>query len=1483
MNEDFMKLMVSVGFDAEELLDGFKQAEKATSGFGEAVTEIAKSLGGTSKEFNDLRDEFMLATKQMGDYEKEMREVEKAFKSGKIEAQAYESQMSVLRVNLGMQTDAQQEAANAIGAFAVTYAEGMARATEAERLFQEYMNQRAAASKAQTDATNADIEKIIGAFTKAGKYIAGSFAAAIASVGAAISLSLYQTLGYADSIKAMSDKTGMAATALQEFKFAAEQAGTSLGTVNMASRKLSQAIGSESKAATQIIKDLGLSFEDLKKMSPEQQLTSVLTAMDTLGTQAEKTTAMMRLFGRSGNELQPLVGEMQKLRDRAKELGLVLSNEAINAIDRTGDAMDALKATSAGVLRNFSSAILSSPYLATLLENLGTVVGDLSRWVADNQTVVQNWTKNGILYTMSATLMFLDVLKLLADGWNTTILVGRIMYQLVLDQAKALLYLAAAGNPLLLMTDTWKSALKTVNSEIEKNRAATNDSAKNIVLFGAKIDLAKEAVQNFSIGVMSLKDNSDGASKAVAGAKNETNKLTGAANEAALKVVALQEALGFKSAAKAEKEIMEITDSVIKMNGSLNNLSADQVQKISSALEAIGTDGARAVAKVIRETHEMENSFRNSTKEVVAMQKEIDKWLESETKGMEEAAAARKAIDDMVKEGSGASAITSAQQQMTAMESLVAKGINPTIKSWEGMLGKLDDLIEKYPHATAEIEAMRLRLVALNTTDAVPKETFPDVPPPKPVKGKTPFSEWSVDLAKVLQQGESLAALFSGKLQSALRGASSMLGGLGSLFGKTKQADGSMASSIGQLFKGQDIMKNLSSAIPAIAAMAGPVMAAVGAWFEARKISKIGKEVGAMFGTSISKEMSKQISEQAKKLGLNVSETALLNIPKIAEDSGKSIRSMGSQISDLFGRIKSGALPSAEGMKALGETFSKVTEEAKKLGIVGDRTTVSMLKMGRETGLLTEEMKAYSKEQVQLAVSGAGKIADGLSKALGGSSSKEAVEKWFGIYKSKYDELKKLGSNLTDAQQADMKQFEQLMNAQQDKLNTGKFSSGQNMNSMGKDAATLFMGAFNAAVAEEGWAKATESMREGYEKMKGALGGDEEAMALLAPFERFVGYLENEVVVGLLTIADGTKDVITGLANAGYLSTEQFTAATGLINSTYEKMKVEGVLAKDSLLAIAPALGAAISAAQQYGIPLDQKTLELKAAAEAAGVKFPIDPLLQVRDVLLSIAEALGAKIPESARSGADAVSQSAYTSADAHKAAAEQSTAAWQAGLGSAFDGSAESATTAAAASAAAAVAAADISSEAWSTQMSLAADITEAALVNASGAIKDEFKETAEIADMITEGFEAAVDMASGLEDGVDAAATAALSLSNIIGQMPQFPRPPGGGYIPDPGEPAGTPPLDYTAATGFYSPSMPRGRHAEGMTTIGVHPGEEVSVIPKGASRQASAPQQASAEPPMYNLTVYVGNERLYSGITKASRSGEIRIHEDAVRKW
>jgi hypothetical protein len=166
-----------------------------------------------------------------------------------------------------------------------------------------------------------------------------------ASIGA-IGVASMKFIKTTDRIDKMSQSLGVSRKGFQELDYALSQSGASIDSMGMAMRTMTEAITSNSDS----FKILGVSVNnaDGTLKTQEQILKESIIAMQGLEEGVEKTALANKLFGRSSQDLMPLlnssIGSFEQLTARASELGLViLGDDAVNSGVVLGDTLDDLK------------------------------------------------------------------------------------------------------------------------------------------------------------------------------------------------------------------------------------------------------------------------------------------------------------------------------------------------------------------------------------------------------------------------------------------------------------------------------------------------------------------------------------------------------------------------------------------------------------------------------------------------------------------------------------------------------------------------------------------------------------------------------------------------------------------------------------------------------------------------------------------------------------------------------------------------------------------------------------------------------------------------------------------------------------------------------------------------------------------------------------------------------------------------------------
>jgi tetrahydromethanopterin S-methyltransferase subunit B len=185
------------------------------------------------------------------------------------------------------------------------------------------------------------------------------------------------TIDFADSISDLSDKTGVSTTALQRWSFAAKQTGTDLQTLVNASQELSKRLGEGSDSTVGAVEKLGLNFQKLKALSPEQQLETVASALKGVKDQTDQSSIAADIFGKAWKELiAPVRAGLQEMGDEAERLGAVLDEKTVRSLGQLADTWQKLKDTGTGLIGSVLSPMV--PLLNQMAEGAGKLASAFS-------------------------------------------------------------------------------------------------------------------------------------------------------------------------------------------------------------------------------------------------------------------------------------------------------------------------------------------------------------------------------------------------------------------------------------------------------------------------------------------------------------------------------------------------------------------------------------------------------------------------------------------------------------------------------------------------------------------------------------------------------------------------------------------------------------------------------------------------------------------------------------------------------------------------------------------------------------------------------------------------------------------------------------------------------------------------------------------------------------------------------------------------
>ncbi|RQW89935.1 MAG: hypothetical protein EHM79_02185 [Geobacter sp.] len=176
---------------------------------------------------------------------------------------------------------------------------------------------------------------------------AGAFAAWIKS-----------TIDAADEMGKMSQKVGVSVEALSELKYAGDLADVSLDQLGVGLKQLSKNMRDASlggKEQARAFKEIGVEIKntDGTLRKTDDVFRDVAEKFSTMEDGAEKTALSMKVFGRSGADLIPLLNSgasgLNDMATEARALGVVFTGEAAKAAEQFNDNLTTLKASFTGI------------------------------------------------------------------------------------------------------------------------------------------------------------------------------------------------------------------------------------------------------------------------------------------------------------------------------------------------------------------------------------------------------------------------------------------------------------------------------------------------------------------------------------------------------------------------------------------------------------------------------------------------------------------------------------------------------------------------------------------------------------------------------------------------------------------------------------------------------------------------------------------------------------------------------------------------------------------------------------------------------------------------------------------------------------------------------------------------------------------------------------------------------------------------------
>ena len=188
-----------------------------------------------------------------------------------------------------------------------------------------------------------------------------------------------RSISAADAIGKTADKIGVGVEALQELRFAAKASGVEQQTLDMALQRFTRRAAEAAQGtgeAKDALAQMGIALRDQSGnlRRSEDLLADVADAFARIEDPAERVRLAFKLFDSEGVALVNLLrggsDALEEMRERARDLGIVLDEHLVRDAERARTELDTL------------AQVISANLTRAALE-AAPVIADLSSWLAD--------------------------------------------------------------------------------------------------------------------------------------------------------------------------------------------------------------------------------------------------------------------------------------------------------------------------------------------------------------------------------------------------------------------------------------------------------------------------------------------------------------------------------------------------------------------------------------------------------------------------------------------------------------------------------------------------------------------------------------------------------------------------------------------------------------------------------------------------------------------------------------------------------------------------------------------------------------------------------------------------------------------------------------------------------------------------------------------------------------------------------------------
>ena len=330
-----------------------------------------------------------------------------------------------------------------------------------------------------------------------------------------LATSLVEVGKKADELNTLSKQSGFTTDELQKFEYASELIDVSVDTIIGSAKRLKKNMASESKETAEAFEKLGVSVRDEAGniRNSNDVFYEVISALQGIDNETEKDITAMQLFGKNADELAGLIDDggeaLRRYGEEAEDLGIIMSQDAVDSANEFNDAIDKIKATGQGVFNTIGAEIAKElvPEIEDVRNKLNKFIksADFKKFKTQAVDTIKNFVKIGKNIAEAVLPKIASAVKFVADNFDK--LVPSIYAAVtIFASLKAALAISATIN-------AFKTA--TLAAKAATDAATISQAGWNTVMAANPIGAVVTAVGLLAAGIglliTSQKDTTDSA------------------------------------------------------------------------------------------------------------------------------------------------------------------------------------------------------------------------------------------------------------------------------------------------------------------------------------------------------------------------------------------------------------------------------------------------------------------------------------------------------------------------------------------------------------------------------------------------------------------------------------------------------------------------------------------------------------------------------------------------------------------------------------------------------------------------------------------------------------------------------------------------------------------------------------------------------------------------------------------------------------